>query len=362
MEPEVAFDELAFRLAKGISIPIMKSAALVGCVADFIMAFGPFCQDFGLGQCVALAMAFGHHSTVETRIDGLPDHRIGPIHEVGGRKLCRDCHYPTGTREASWTLVHSNAAKSPCLPSTAKPPKNVVGGAVHSTPMEQQAKSRMSGSLARKEKMPQDNEEVSQPGTVYVLTNQAMPGLVKIGKTRKGDPQVRMDELYTTGVPVPFECEMATLVNDLNAVEQALHTAFGPQRINPKREFFEIEPEQVTALLSVVGGQDVTPVVKETNKTVSAVELSASEILRKRRPNMNFVEMNIPVGAVLNATQGDGEVTVKTARRVIFRAHEMSLTEATKRYLERDYNVAPGPYWLYQGRRLSEIYNEIYRG
>ena len=210
--------------------------------------------------------------------------------------------------------------------------------------------------------MPQDNEGIAQPGTVYVLTNEAMPGLVKIGKTKQGDPQVRMDQLYGTGVPVPFECAMATLVDDVNSVERALHTAFGPQRINPKREFFEIEAEQVTALLNVIGGQDVTPAVKETNETVSAVELSASETLRKRRPNFNFVEMNIPLGAVLNATQGDGEVTVKTAKWVIFQDQEMSLTEATRQYLEKDYAVAPGPHWLYQGRRLSEIYDETYRG
>ena len=149
-EPEVAFDELAFRHAKGISIPVVKSTALVGCVADFIMALGPFCQEFGLGQCVALAMAFGHHSTVETRIDGLPDHRIGPIHEVGGRKLCRDCHYPTGTREASWTLVHSNAAKFLRSPSTVKPPKKIDSGTDHATPMELQAMGIRLGQLARK--------------------------------------------------------------------------------------------------------------------------------------------------------------------------------------------------------------------
>ena len=210
--------------------------------------------------------------------------------------------------------------------------------------------------------MPENNVGVAQPGTVYVLTNEAMPGLVKIGKTKQGDPQVRMDQLYGTGVPVPFDCAMATVVDDLNAVEQALHTAFGPQRINPRREFFEIEPEQVTALLKVIGGQDVTPEVKETNETISAVELSASATLRKRRPNLNFVEMNIPVGAVLNAIQGGGEVTVKDEKRVIFRDQEMSLFAATKRYLERDYNFAPAPHWLYQGRRLSEIYDETYRG
>ncbi len=41
-------------------------------------------------------------------------------------------------------------------------------------------------------------------GTVYVLTNAAMNGLVKIGKTTRDDIRIRLDELYTTGVPVPF--------------------------------------------------------------------------------------------------------------------------------------------------------------
>ena len=46
-------------------------------------------------------------------------------------------------------------------------------------------------------------------GIIYVLTNPSMPGLVKIGKTARGDVNARLSELYSTGVPVPFECEFA---------------------------------------------------------------------------------------------------------------------------------------------------------
>ena len=42
------------------------------------------------------------------------------------------------------------------------------------------------------------------PNIVYVLTNQAMPGIVKIGMTERDDVQRRMNELYSTGVPLPF--------------------------------------------------------------------------------------------------------------------------------------------------------------
>ena len=75
-------------------------------------------------------------------------------------------------------------------------------------------------------------------GIIYILTNPIMPGIIKIGKTTQEDVKVRMAQLYSTGVPVPFDCEYAAKVNNIDEVERALHTAFGPDRVNPKREFF----------------------------------------------------------------------------------------------------------------------------
>ena len=79
-------------------------------------------------------------------------------------------------------------------------------------------------------------------GIVYLLTNPVMPGLVKIGMTTQEDIDKRMKELYTTGVPVPFECKFACKVkkSDCLKIEKALHKAFDPQRINQNREFFRI--------------------------------------------------------------------------------------------------------------------------
>lgn len=81
-------------------------------------------------------------------------------------------------------------------------------------------------------------------GIVYVLTNRYMPGIVKIGMTKR-DKDERLKELYTPGVPEKFECEYACYVNksDCSKIEKALHKAFAPQRINVKREFFSISPE-----------------------------------------------------------------------------------------------------------------------
>lgn len=49
-------------------------------------------------------------------------------------------------------------------------------------------------------------------GIVYLLTNPVMPGLVKIGMTTQEGIDKRMKELYTTGVPIPFECKFACKV------------------------------------------------------------------------------------------------------------------------------------------------------
>ena len=99
------------------------------------------------------------------------------------------------------------------------------------------------------------------PNIVYVLTNPAMPGLVKIGMTDGSDVQTRMNSLYSTGVPFPFECAIAWEIEgrDAGEIETALHTAFGPNRVNSSREFFEMDPEQVQVLLRVMPGRDVTP-------------------------------------------------------------------------------------------------------
>ena len=105
------------------------------------------------------------------------------------------------------------------------------------------------------------DREKGMPTIVYVLTNPAMPGFVKIGMTDGSDVQARMNSLYSTGVPFPFECAIAWEIEGRAAgeIETALHTAFGPNRVNPSREFFEIDPEQVQVLLRIMPGGDVTP-------------------------------------------------------------------------------------------------------
>lgn len=206
-------------------------------------------------------------------------------------------------------------------------------------------------------------------GIVYLLTNEAMPGLVKIGRTTQKNPKVRMKQLYNTSVPTPFECVLAKEVKNPKEVENALHTAFNPYRPNQKREFFRIDPEQATSVLRVLPGKEVTLDVNKDNKKIPEVERSSSETLRKRRPKLDFMEMGIPTGSYLEyigpnsneLTEGENMVVVTDPKKVCFRDkdEEMSLTEATRQLTGLE-NVAPTPYWLFEGQTLRDIYNETY--
>ena len=191
-----------------------------------------------------------------------------------------------------------------------------------------------------------------------------MPGFVKIGKTTR-EIDERLNDLYKTGVPLPFDCQYACEVDDCDLVESSLHKAFYPNRTNPQREFFEIDPEQAIVILKLFQKKDVTPkIAEEMNKSISSVEKEASDNYKKKRPPLNFTQMGIPIGAKLTFTYGDvaaeaivtSEKKVKTANDDI----EKSLTQLTREVLNLDYNLQPTRYWSYEGKSLHDFYEETY--
>ncbi len=195
---------------------------------------------------------------------------------------------------------------------------------------------------------------------VYVLTNPVMPGLVKIGRTMQEDAAIRIAQLYTTGVPVPFEIAFAAKVENPEEVEKALHIAFTPNRVNPKREFFRIDPEQAIVILKLLHVEDATKVISQQPTGLDPESVAAGAQQSSRRPNLNFVEMGIPIGATLQSVHGDVTVSVVDARRVRLGEEDLYLTAATRQVLGTEYNVAPAPHWTYLGRPLTELYEETY--
>ena len=202
-------------------------------------------------------------------------------------------------------------------------------------------------------------------GIVYVLTNPAMPGLVKIGMTSRNNIDERMKELYGTGVPVPFECKYACKVksSDCEKIEKALHTAFAPDRINANREFFKIKPEQAMAILELFNREDVTQeITDEIDNDLTTEDKSASEkINSSRRPPLNYFEMGMKRDDLLVFIKDNNIIaSIADEKKVMYEGEIYSLTALTKKILNIQHAIQPTGYWMFNGKNLRDIYDETY--
>ena len=204
---------------------------------------------------------------------------------------------------------------------------------------------------------------------LYVLTNPAMLGLVKIGKSTQLEVEDRMRQLFSTGVPVPFDCAFACQVKDAAEVERALHMAFGDHRINPNREFFKIEAERVIAvlkLLKLLKVEDITAQLEQTleAEVTAADKQSAQNLKDARRPRMNFHELGVPTGSVLLFKDGLSQAVVVSDKKVELQGAVCSLTAATRKLLglPDDYPLQPSPHWSFNGQTLKALYEAVHDG
>lgn len=189
---------------------------------------------------------------------------------------------------------------------------------------------------------------------VYILTNQAMPGVVKIGITG-GTVEDRMRSLFSTGVPLPFECYFALEVVDSSNIEKKLHHGLDDFRVNDSREFFEIDPEKAKALLSMVKGIDVNPKkdVVDTKTDQEALDKS------RNRNKFHFASVGIEPGELLEFKK-DKTITAKVLEddKIEFRGDVMSLSPAALKVIHEmgyEWSKIAGPqFWCYKGKTLYE--------
>jgi len=138
-----------------------------------------------------------------------------------------------------------------------------------------------------------------ETGFVYILKNEAMPEIYKIGVTGREELDDRINELYIgkTNIPLPFECVFACRVKNYKDVEKIIHNAFMDTRVNPNREFFTIEPDRVIPLLKHLQIDDVTiDISNKIDQQIDNNDLESIKNVIRKRPKFNFVEMGIPIG------------------------------------------------------------------
>jgi T5orf172 domain len=195
---------------------------------------------------------------------------------------------------------------------------------------------------------------------VYILTNEAMPGLIKIGCTNV-ELASRIKQLYTTGVPLPFELFYACEVKEGLSVEGKLHDAFGDHRISKSREFFRLAPERAKAALSLAELREV----KLGDEIFESNEVKAEVEAAKRRSRFRLSMLGIVPGTELQLAKDPKIIctTVDDGNKVDYLGNVTSLSDAALQAhnaLGDDWPSVSGPWaWTYKGKRLDELRREI---
>ena len=198
---------------------------------------------------------------------------------------------------------------------------------------------------------------------VYILINQSMPDLIKVGITE--DLERRMKELDKTGIPLPFECFYAVEIDESLApkIEKKIHEGFDDKRVRQNREFFSATPEQAKSILEIaeiMGGKDVTP---KEDIVETPQDRQALENAKKQRSRFNFQMIDLQPGTILKFRK-DETITceVHDDTKIKFRDKITSLSNAAEIILKEmgyDWSAYQGPrWWMYEGKNLRDIRRE----
>ena len=92
--------------------------------------------------------------------------------------------------------------------------------------------------------------QMTRSGYVYIISNIGSFGddVVKIGLTRRLDPDDRVRELGDASVPFAFDTHAMIYSDDAPALEAALHKEFSDRRINAsnlRKEFFRVALDEI---------------------------------------------------------------------------------------------------------------------
>ncbi len=190
-------------------------------------------------------------------------------------------------------------------------------------------------------------------GYIYIMTNQAMPNMVKIGYAT--DVEKRRKQLSATAVPYDYEV-YATYETSGNLEDKKLHKLIdklNPDlRVQKNREFYVMSPDDAYELLEAIA--TISNSMNKLKKVSVAKEKKAQNA---KKPPINFKKCKIPVGAELVYT-GNKRVKciVKDEHKVLYKGELTSLSAIVNEI--KGYNCAGPSFFTYKGKLVADIARE----
>ena len=144
-------------------------------------------------------------------------------------------------------------------------------------------------------------------------------------------------------------------LKDCAKLEKILHQLFSENRINPKREFFKVEPERVILAISIGDFTEITPGASTLDKD----EQEALEKVKARRPKIKLDALGIKPGDTLTFSRDEAiTCTVLEGGKVLYLEEPTSPSAAALKVLHSLGYKTPAAsgseYWMYDGELLDE--------
>lgn len=189
---------------------------------------------------------------------------------------------------------------------------------------------------------------------VYILTNEAMPGYIKIGFTTNAVEE-RLRQLDRTGIPLPFEVYYSAEVADARKEEEWLHSIFADRRVRDNREFFKMNPELATIALKRVEISE-----HKTTETLNNEQEKEVDEIKERRSRFHFQNYGIAVGEELVFTRDPNiVVTVAENDKINYNGKVDSLSTTARDLLGYSRRPQGTLYFKYKDEILDDMRRRI---
>jgi hypothetical protein len=128
----------------------------------------------------------------------------------------------------------------------------------------------------------QAQAELTKAGHVYVISNVGAFGehVYKVGMTRRLVPADRVRELSDASVPFPFDVHMMIASENAPTLENTLHRALHPYRVNRvnfRKEFFRVDLDSIRKIVEANHGVVEFQVEAEASEYRQTLSISQSD-------------------------------------------------------------------------------------
>lgn len=187
---------------------------------------------------------------------------------------------------------------------------------------------------------------------VYIMTNPAYEGYVKIGSTKNSVEQRRQELSAPPGVMFPFEI-YAYYETEKQLMDKSIHKlidTINPElRANKRREFYKMTNETAYKVL-----ESIAECTGAQGKLIKCVDDGIGE-KAKKKPRFSFKSAGIKPGEEIEFIGEEKQkAIVKDDRHIIYNNKTMSVSDLAQKLLNSKWQVQGTLYFTYKGETLND--------